>query len=457
MNTPSSSSHKEVQGELILGLPYHCFVPLENLSECIFTVDLKKKINSFNHAAETITGFKREEAIGQHCFDIFRSNICASRCVMDQSIADGVPQQNIPAFIINRTGDQIPISVSTSFLRDEEDNIIGLFGIFRDLSELEKLRRQITRTFAHEDIIGKDPSMREIFAFLPDIAESDSAVLIEGPTGSGKELFARAIHHLSSRQKGPFIAINCGALPDSLLESEIFGYTKGAFTGAVRNKPGRFLLADKGTLFLDEICNTSTSFQKDLLRVLEEGEFTALGDTKPQKTDCRVVASTNLDLKAMIKEGTFREDLYYRLNVVKISLPPLRERRGDIPLLVDHFIRKYNLLKGRVIHGVTHEVISHFMDYPFPGNIRELENIIEYAYILCKDDHIGMEHLPRDVRDWFRAYDRPSSISGTLTNEEAEKIRLILNKHGGNRLATSRELGISRSTLWRKIRKYGLS
>ncbi|GAF73680.1 unnamed protein product, partial [marine sediment metagenome] len=257
--------------------------------------------------------------------------------------------------------------------------------------------------------------MREIFAFLPDIAESDSAVLIEGPTGSGKELFARAIHHLSSRQKGPFIAINCGALPDSLLESEIFGYTKGAFTGAVRNKPGRFLLADKGTLFLDEICNTSTSFQKDLLRVLEEGEFTALGDTKPQKTDCRVVASTNLDLKAMIKEGTFREDLYYRLNVVKISLPPLRERRGDIPLLVDHFIRKYNLLKGRSIHGVTHEVISHFMDYPFPGNIRELENIIEYAYILCKDDHIGMEHLPRDVRDWFNAYDRPSSISGTLT------------------------------------------
>jgi len=457
MNTPSSSFHKEVQGELMLGLPYHCFVLLENLSECIFTIDLKKKINSFNHAAETITGFKRQEAIGQHCFDIFRTNICAKRCVMDQSLANGAPQQDILAFIINRAGDQIPISISTSFLRDEENNIIGLFGIFRDLSELEKLRRQITRTFGHEDIIGKDPKMREILAFLPDIAESDSAVLIEGPTGSGKELFARAIHYLSSRQKGPFIAINCGALPDSLLESEIFGYKKGAFTGAGKDKPGRFLLADKGTLFLDEICNISTSFQKDMLRVLEDGEFTPLGDTKPLKTDCRIIASTNRDLKAMIKEGTFREDLYYRINVVKISLPPLSERRGDIPLLVEHFIHKYNLLKGRAMHGVTHEALSHLMGYPFPGNVRELENIIEYAYILCKDDYIGIEHLPMDVRDWFKTQNRPSSISAILSNEEAEKIRQILNKHGGNRLAAARELGINRSTLWRKINKYGLS
>jgi PAS domain S-box-containing protein len=456
MNTPLSSSHKEVQGELILSLPSHCFVLLENLSECIFTIDLKKKINSFNHAAETITGFKRQDAIGQYCFDIFRANICANKCVMDLSIANGVPQQDIPAFIINRTGDQIPISVSTSFVRNEENTIIGLFGIFRDLSELEKLRRQITRSFAHEDIIGKDPKMRDILSFLPDIAESDSAVLIEGPTGSGKELFARAIHHFSSRQKGPFIAINCGALPDSLLESEIFGYKKGAFTGAVRDKPGRFFLANKGTLFLDEICNTSTPFQKNLLRVLEEGEFTALGDTKPQKTDCRIVASTNRDLKSMIKEDAFRQDLYYRLNVVKIILPPLRERRGDIPLLVDHFIRKFNLLKARAIPGVTHEVISHFMDYPFPGNIRELENIIEYAFILCKDGYIGMEHLPMDVKDWIKTQNHTFSISTFLADEEAEKIQLALNKHRGNRLATSSELGISRSTLWRKIKKYRL-
>jgi len=457
MNTPSSSSHKEVQGELMLGLPYHCFVLLENLSECIFTIDLKKEINSFNHAAETITGFKRQEAIGQHCFDIFRTNICAKRCVMDQSLANGAPQQDIPAFIINRAGDQIPISISTSFLRDEKNNIIGLFGIFRDLSELERLRRQITRTFGHEDIIGKDPKMREILAFLPDIAESDSAVLIEGPTGSGKELFARAIHYLSSRQKGPFIAINCGALPDSLLESEIFGYKKGAFTGAERDKPGRFLLADKGTLFLDEICNISTSFQKDMLRVLEDGEFTPLGDTKPLKTDCRIIASTNRDLKAMIKEGTFREDLYYRINVVKISLPPLRERSGDIPLLIENFIHKYNLLKGRAMRGVTNEALSYLIAYPFPGNVRELENIIEYAFILCKDDYIGIEHLPMDVRDWYKTQNHPSFISATLATEEAEKIRQILNKHRGNRLTTARELGISRSTLWRKMNKYGLS
>jgi PAS domain S-box-containing protein len=457
MNAPPSLSRKGVQGELILDLSHPCFVLLENLSECIFTIDLKKKINSFNHAAETITGFKRHNAVGQYCFDIFRTNICADNCIMDQSMAKGVPQQDIPAFIINKTGDKIPISISTSFLRDDENNIIGLFGIFRDLSELEKLRRQITQSFAHEDIVGKDPKMREIFSFLPDIAESDSAVLIEGPTGSGKELFARAIHHFSSRQKGPFIAINCGSLPDSLLESEIFGYKKGAFTGAGRDKPGRFFLADTGTLFLDEICNTSIPFQKNLLRVLEEGEFTPLGDTKSHQTDCRIVASTNRDLKAMINEGTFREDLYYRLNVVKIILPHLRERRGDIPLLVDHFIRKFNLLKARTILGVTHEVISYFMNYPFPGNIRELENIIEYAFILCKDGYIGMEHLPMDVKDWFKSQNHSSSISAILANEEAEKIQHALQKHKGNRIATSSELGISRSTLWRKIRKYRLS
>lgn len=456
MSTPLTSSRKEVRCQVSLGIPSPACSILENIDEGVLTLDMNKKILSFNPGAEVITGFNRQEAIGEHCFDIFRANICANNCVMDQSIADGIPQQNVPAYIINRAGDRLPISVSTILLKDEQGKPFGIIEIIRDLSELEQLRRQIAGSFTPDDIVGKHPRIREIFSHLPDIADSNSAVLIEGPTGSGKELFAHAIHHLSSRQKGPFIAINCGALPDTLLESELFGYTKGAFTGAARNKAGRFLLADGGTFFLDEISNTSAAFQNNLLRVLERGEFMPLGDTKPVKTDFRVISATNKDLNAMVQEGSFRQDLYYRLNVIKIKLPPLTERREDIPYLLAHMIQKYNILKGKAISGVSDEVISLFMHYPFPGNIRELENIIEYAYVFCKDKQIKLEHLPGDFGYWLKTAPRPQSMPGTLASEEAERIHLTLKRHGGNRQATARELGISRSTLWRKTKKYGL-
>lgn len=456
MSTPLTSSRKEVRCQVSLGIPSPACSILENIDEGVLTLDMNKKILSFNPGAEVITGFNRQEAIGEHCFDIFRANICANNCVMDQSIADGIPQQNVPAYIINRAGDRLPISVSTILLKDEQGKPFGIIEIIRDLSELEQLRRQIAGSFTPDDIVGKHPRIREIFSHLPDIADSNSAVLIEGPTGSGKELFAHAIHHLSSRQKGPFIAINCGALPDTLLESELFGYTKGAFTGAARNKAGRFLLADGGTLFLDEISNTSAAFQNNLLRVLERGEFMPLGDTKPVKTDFRVISATNKDLNAMVQEGSFRQDLYYRLNVIKIKLPPLIERREDIPYLLAHMIQKYNILKGKAISGVSDEVISLFMHYPFPGNIRELENIIEYAYVFCKDKQIKLEHLPGDFGYWLKTAPRPQSMPGTLASEEAERVHLTLKRHGGNRQATARELGISRSTLWRKTKKYGL-
>ncbi|MBW1801565.1 MAG: sigma 54-interacting transcriptional regulator, partial [Deltaproteobacteria bacterium] len=384
MNRQPPTARREVRCDVTSGDPGLCCTILDNMGEGVLSMGLDKKIMSFNPAAENMTGFKREEAIGQYCFDIFRTNICTSHCVMEKSIETGERQENVRALIINKTGNEIPVSVSTSFLRDEKGDVIGLIEIFRDLSEVEKLKRHLSGCYTTEDIIGKNTRMQEIFAILPDIAESDSAVLIEGPSGSGKELFARAIHHLSPRREGEFVAINCGAMPDTLLESELFGYAKGAFTGATRNKPGRLLLADQGTLFLDEIGNTSTAFQADLLRVLERKEFVPLGDTKPVKSDFRVICATNSEIKAMAREGTFREDLYYRLNVVKISLPGLNEKRDDIPLLVAHFIEKYNLLKSRSVRGVTDDLMSCFMDYTFPGNVRELENLIEYAYILCK-------------------------------------------------------------------------
>jgi PAS domain S-box-containing protein len=434
-------------------LPSHFCSILESISQGVFTVDPKKRITYFNPAAEAITAFKAQEAMGQKCFDIFRANVCETKCPLDDTFVTGNPTLNVRAAIITKSGDQKPVSINTSVLKDQNGEIIGGVESFLDLTELEQLRRQLTRSFSPEDIIGRHPRMRAILSFLPDIAESGSPVLVEGPTGSGKELIARAVHSLSSRKRGPFIAVNCAALPDTLLESELFGYAKGAFTGAMRNKAGRFLLANKGTLFLDEICNTSTAFQADLLRVLEDGEFTPLGETRTIKADFRVVTATNLDLKELVREGKFREDLYYRLNVARISLPLLRERREDIPLLIDHFIDKFNLVKGKSIGGVTPEALSFLMDYPFPGNIRELENIIEYAFITCKGELIGIDHLSKDLLDGC------SSKRGYLSEyeqEEAGKIRAVLDQYANKRSEATRALGMSRTTLWRKMKKYGL-
>ena len=438
------------------GLASPCCTILESISDGVFTVDFEKRITFFNRAAEFITGFKAEEAIGQYCFDIFRANTCHDKCPMDAATA-GHPQINVRARIIDKSGEEKPICINTALLKDSQGKILGGVETFRDLSELERLRRELSRSFTSEDIVGNHPKIREILSILPDIAESESPVLIEGPTGSGKELFARAIHNLSPRKDHPFIAVNCAALPETLLESELFGYSRGAFTGALRNKPGRFLLADKGTLFLDEIGNTSPAFQADLLRVLEDGEFMPLGETKALRVDVRVVAATNVDLKKLILQGRFREDLYYRLNVVKISLPALRERKEDIPLLIDHFIQKFNLIKGRAIRGVTPDVLSYLMGYPFPGNIRELENIIQYAFIRCKADLIGLEHLSEELFE--KADDQKGFLSDLHAShhpEEVEQIRSLLNRYEGNRIETAKALGISRSTLWRKIKKYGL-
>ncbi len=430
-----------------------CCTILESISDGVFTVDADKRITSFNRAAEEITGFKAEETIGQYCFDIFRADICEKRCALEETLSTGKPQVNLAAQIISKSGDQKPISISTSILKNENGDIIGGVETFRDLSELEQLKRQLSRSYTHEDIVGRHPKMKEILSFLPDIAESESPVLIEGPTGSGKELIARAIHQLSPRKSGPFIAVNCAALPETLLESELFGYTKGAFTGAMRDKPGRFFLADKGTLFLDEISSTSQPFQADLLRVLEDGEFTPLGATRIFKADFRLVTAANLDLKELVQEGKFREDLFYRLNVVKISLPPLSERKGDIPLLVDHFIRKFNILTGKTIHDVSPEVLSFLLGYPFPGNIRQLENIIEYAFIACKGDVIGIEHLPGDL---IEGQEGQRPLLSAKECEEAEKIRAILDQYPHSRPEAARALGMSRSTLWRKMKRYGI-
>ena len=374
-------------------------VILDSIADGVFTIDRNKHVTSFNRAAEKITGIPREQAIGQKCFDVFHSNICQTACALEGTMGSGKEMIDVKVNILNMEGEQIPISISTAVLRDSKGTIVGGVETFRDLSDIEELKKEITKQYTFEDIISKNHRIQEIFSVLPDIAESDSTVLIQGPSGSGKELFARAFHNLSPRSNGPYIVVNCGALPDTLLESELFGYKKGAFTGAIKDKPGRFALAEGGTLFLDEVGDLSTALQVKLLRVLQERKYEPLGGTKSVKADIRIVAATNQDLQALLAQGSFREDLYYRINVIKIELPPLAERREDVPLLVDHFIRQFNIRMGKRITGVSKEVLNLFMQYDFPGNIRELENIIEYAYVLCRDSEITTAHLPKDLLD----------------------------------------------------------
>ncbi len=438
----------------------HTDIILDSIADGVFTVDRDWNILSFNKAAEKITGVLRDQAIGQKCFDVFRADICQTACAVRRTIESGKQLINLPITILNSEGRKIPISISTAVLYDQNNHIIGGVETFRDLSMVEMLRKEIYNQYTSADIISKNHEIQKIFGILPDIAVSDSTVLIEGPSGTGKELFARAIHNLSGRKKRKYIVVNCGALPDTLLESELFGYIKGAFTDAKKDKPGRFALAEGGTLFLDEIGDISTALQVKLLRVLQEKEYEPLGATTTLKSNIRIIAATNKNLLELVRRGSFREDLYYRLNVVKITLPPLSLRREDIPLLVEHFIRKFNANKGKDIINISQSVLSLLMRHAFPGNIRELENIIEHAFVLCRGSQIEEEHLPKEIHESISPQSGEAeikSLESPLAQAEAAKITEILRRHAGNRRKTAAELGINKTTLWRKIKKYGIT
>ena len=430
---------------------------LDSIADGVFTVDRDSNITFFNRAAERIIGISREQAIGQKCFDVFRANICQTACALHKTIETGKETINLPINILNSAGRTAPISVSTSVLRDEHGDIVGGVETFRDLSAIEALRKEIRRRYTFEDIISKNHEIRRILDLLPDVAVSGSTVLIEGPSGSGKELFAKAIHTLSGR-KGKFVALNCAALPDTLLESELFGYVKGAFTEAKKNKPGRFKLAEGGTILLDEIGDISAALQVKLLRVLQEKEYEPLGATATIKANVRVIASTNKTLSELVARGTFREDLFYRLNVVRLSLPPLARRREDIPLLLEHFIQKFNAINGKDIVGVSEEALKILMRYDFPGNVRELENFIEYAFVLCHGNVIEARHLPRDLYRGLPESDDEGATPASPPLRQAEAITIVeaLRRHGGNRSKTAAYLGINKTTLWRKMKKYGI-
>lgn len=432
----------------------HLATILNCVADGVFTVDRDRKIRFFNRAAERITGFSAKEAIGRFCRDVFRTAICGDSCTLAEVETTGKDIINRPVKILDRDGREVLLSISAAVLRDARGELIGGVETFRDLSTEEELRRQIEKSYTFHDIVSRHPKMHELFAILPDIAESNVSVLIEGESGTGKELFARAIHNLGPRKDKPFVAVNCGALPDTLLESELFGYKKGAFTDARQDKPGRFDMAKGGTLFLDEVGDVSPALQIRLLRVLQEKTYEPLGGTEPVRADVRILAATNQKLRDRVKEGVFREDLYYRMNVLRLELPPLRERRSDIPILIEHFRRQLNAETGKNVEAVDDSVIHMLMAHDFPGNIRELENIMQHAFVLCKQPIVLPMHLPGEFTDQIVS----KTAAGPLSLVELEKraIQEALLDNANTRTATARQLGINPSTLYRKMKAYGI-
>ncbi|MGC9197823.1 MAG: sigma-54 interaction domain-containing protein [Acidobacteriaceae bacterium] len=425
---------------------------LDSINEGVFSVDHQWRITAFNRAAERITGVRRQDALGRRCSDVFRANICEEACPLQRTLTSGKPVVGATANIIGINGSPIPIRISTALLQNQEGQVVGGVETFQDLSYVEQLRKQIQARYTFEDIVGRSPAIRSLFDLVPQIAASSSTVLLEGESGTGKELFARALHHLSSRGKRRFVAVNCAALPDALLESELFGYKAGAFTDAKKDKLGRFALADGSTIFLDEIGDISPAMQVRLLRVLQEHCIEPLGGTESVKVNVRVVAATNKSLQQLVREGKFREDLYYRIRVIHLKIPPLRERREDIPLLVDHLVAKFNRLQQKDIVGVSPQVMDRLMEHAYPGNVRELENIIEQAFVLCRGGRIEVQHLPIEMRP-ASSIDSDSAAAMDMRSAQLRLIEGALARHGGKRRQAARELGINPSTLYRILKR----
>jgi len=449
---------------------------LNSLGEAVITVDRDHRISHFNRAASRLVGIPPEDAEGKDCRAVLRASFGPAQhdCPMGELGEGGKPRVDVEGTLVRADGRIVPVSASWAFFTSETGEVHGFVISFRSFEEIERIAEERKSKFPFRDIVGRTPRIRRIFDLVEVVKDTDSTVLITGESGTGKGLFARAIHELSPRREKPFVKVNAAALTESLLESELFGHVKGAFTGAVADKVGRFEAADGGTIFLDEIGEISPALQVKLLRVLQDHEFERVGSSRTQQADVRVIAATNRELKEEMRAGRFREDLFYRLNVIPLAVPPLRERREDIPLLVDHILKALRKRGLDRVRAVSPEAMRCLMEYPWPGNVRELENVLERGAVCARGTVLGMEDIAEEVREHCRprpkespavaagepAVPREESLrrsNGDAPIGEKELLLRTLEEHRWNRGSAAAALGVDRSTLWRKMKRLGIS
>jgi PAS domain S-box-containing protein len=429
---------------------------LNSISEGVMTIDKDWKIVSWNRAAERITGFHREEVIGRECAQVFRAVLCREHCPVDRALSCGHPYQDVRVETRNKRNEVVHLLINAAPLYDSDGQIIGGLETFRDISHSHWMQEHLQEHYGYNHIVGRSEAMKAVFDVLASLVHTDTTVLIQGESGTGKELVARALHFYGPRKEKSFVAINCSALPEGILESELFGHVRGAFTGAIRNHVGKFELANGGTLFLDEIAEISPAIQVKLLRVLEEREFQKVGDNRSVKVDVRLMTATNKDLYKKVLDGSFRDDLYYRLSVFPVYLPALRERIEDIPPLVAHFIRKFNKQMGKNIQGIADEVLEVLESYRWPGNIRELANALEHAFVHSKGTLIHPSDLPHSIVNATTIERKLPGAHEKLDLMERELIVKVLESAKWKKSIAARRLGVSRATLWRKMSKHGI-
>lgn len=451
---PVSSAKDEVTSDFTNKVLMEQQSLLEALPEGVFTINTKWRIASFNKTAEEITGYSRKEVLGRYCWEVFRSDLCELGCPLRSAIETGKSEMDQDIRILKKEGARLTILVNIGVLKDEHGRVAGAVETFRPLTGERNQPEGTKHPHAFSHIIGNSRPIKQLFSLMPDLAASEVNVFITGESGTGKELFARTLHDNSSRAKHPFVAVNCSALAESVLESELFGHEKGSFTGATKARAGRFELVKKGTLFLDEIGELKPSLQIKLLRVLEQREFERVGGTQTLPLEARIISATNRNLALALKDGSFREDFYYRLRTVPLAIPPLRERKEDIPLLVRYYIRFFNTTCKKKVKGVDPKVMALFSDYDWPGNVRELERTIEHAFVFVKGPIIRQEHLPHlEMVCKPPAAETPPYVTPGLNTET---ILRVLEKSDGNRQKAADLLGISRTSLWRKMKTLGL-
>jgi PAS domain S-box-containing protein len=431
---------------------------LNSISDGVMTLDKDWRILSWNLAAERITGFGKEEVLGQECRKLFLTPLCREGCPVDKALSCGHPYSDVEVAIRNKRNEVVRLLVNAAPLYDVSGHVIGGLETFRDVSQAHWMQEELEREYGYTNIVGRSEAMQGVYEVLGRLIKTDTTVLIQGESGTGKELIARALHFYGGRKDKSFVAINCSALPEGLLETELFGHVKGAFTGAIKDHMGKFELANGGTLFLDEIAEISSAIQVKLLRVIEEKEFQRIGDNRSVRVDLRLITATNKDLHKKVLESAFREDLYYRLSVFPVHLPPLRDRIEDIPFLLSHFIGKFNKQMGRSIQGIGDGVLEVLESYNWPGNVREFANAVEYAFVHCKGRLLYPSDLPQNILQANQSTSRrkSSSTHDTLDLVERDLILKELRATSWKKNLAARRLGMSRSTLWRKMEKYGI-